>query len=135
MGTFSLTDVAEKGDEGSGSLCPRGSSALDKQTQGPFLQGQGTRGTVTTPCSRRPVSTRPAPARWRLQLGATSRAGGRATGARDRRSGQPWPRPRGEGAPFTLLRESSTPGWSASPKAGTARKGDWGQTVEGTGVG
>lgn len=40
MGTFSLTDVAEKGDEGSGSLCPRGSSALDKQTQSPFLQGQ-----------------------------------------------------------------------------------------------
>lgn len=38
MGTFSLTDVAKKGDEGSGSLCPRGSSALDKQTQSPFLQ-------------------------------------------------------------------------------------------------
>lgn len=56
---FSLTDVAEKGDEGSGSLCPKGSSALGKQTQSPFLQGQGTRGTVKT-CRHR-VS-----ARWSL---------------------------------------------------------------------
>lgn len=52
MGTFSLTDVAEKGDEGSGSLCPRGSSVLDKQTPSPFLQGQGTRGTVKTSFSK-----------------------------------------------------------------------------------
>lgn len=103
---FSLTDVAEKGDEGSGSLCPKGSSALDKQTQSPFLQGQGTRGTVKT-CRHR-VSARPAPVGVCHGL-----PGGRATRARDPRRSALCTLL--EGAPSTLLRGMSTPGWSAMP--------------------
>lgn len=73
-GTFSLTDVAEKGDEGSGSLCPRGSSALDKQTQSPFLQGQGTRGTVKTSFSNPAPADAPFP-RARRPMASVARRG------------------------------------------------------------
>lgn len=81
MGIFSLTDVSEKGDEGSGSLCPRGSSSLRKtKPQSPFLQSQETRGTV------KPSFSNPAPAdarfpRARRPLASAARRGNLRTGS------------------------------------------------------
>lgn len=87
---FSLTDVAEKGDgEGSGSLCPRGSSSR-KTNPKPLPSGSGNsrdRETLLlqSGACRRPVSARPAP----VVVCSPARSPGPVIRARDRRRGQP----------------------------------------------
>lgn len=94
-------------------MCPRGSSALDKQTQSPFLQGQGTRGTVKTSFSNLAPPDAPFP-RARRPMASVARRGlpgGRATEMRDPRRGQPCAPPaQGEGSPMHSAR------WDVNPR-------------------